>query len=154
MGTEQPILWKTERNELMRSLLSVVSVLLVGSIGLAADVLSYKAGTAKHIITPTEPLWMAGYGNRDKPCNPKQPERIKAYTQKLRGWMVETIVKAYEDRKPAKLSIGKGTARFAMNRREPTPKGIINGRNPEGPVDHDVPVLRVEDAKGTLKAVV
>lgn len=85
---------------------------------------------------------------------PEQPARIKAYTEKLRIWMVEVIVKALKDLKPAKLSMGKGTARFAMNRREPTKNGIINGRNPEGPVDHDVPVLRVENADGKLKAVV
>jgi len=216
----------------MKCLVLLIVVLTSVARVPAADPTLYKAGAAKQVITPTEPLWMAGYGNRDKPCDvkhhdlrvkalaiedstgnvailltsdlcgiprelaeevtrdvikktglkreqialtcshthcgpvvdgnlmdmypltPEQPERIKAYAQKLRGWMVDTIVKACENRKPAKLSIGKGTARFGMNRREVTPKGIANGRNPEGPVDHDVPVLRVEDDKGNLKAVV
>ena len=31
----------------------------------------YKAGTATHQITPTEPLWMAGYSSRTKPCDTK-----------------------------------------------------------------------------------
>jgi neutral ceramidase len=64
------------------------------------------------------------------------------------------MLAALKDLAPAKLSIGQGMARFAMNRREPTPKGIINGRNPEGPVDHSVPVLKVEGPDGKLKAVV
>src|SRR5262249_41561461 len=68
--------------------------------------------------------------------------------------MVEAITAAIADLKPAKLSIGEGTARFAINRREETPKGVVIGRNPEGPVDHSVPVLRVESAEGKLKAVV
>src|SRR5438132_933458 len=57
-------------------------------------------------------------------------------------------------RRPSRLSFAKGTARFAVNRREPTPKGIINGYNPAGPIDHDVPVLRVETPDGKLRAVV
>ena len=84
----------------------------------------------------------------------EQRGKILGYTKQLRGRMIETILAALKDLKPAKLSVGKGMAGFAMNRREPTPKGVINGRNPEGPVDHDVPVLRVEDADGKLKAVV
>ena len=40
-----------------------------------------------------------------------------------------------------------------MNRRLPTPKGYANSPNPDGPVDHDVPVLRVTDAEGKPRAV-
>jgi hypothetical protein len=68
--------------------------------------------------------------------------------------MVETIVKALDDLQPARLAAGSGTAHFAVNRREPTPNGIINGYNPKGPVDHDVPVLRVTTPEGKLRAVV
>lgn len=192
----------------------------------------FKAGTASKVITPTEPLWMAGYSSRDKPCDttrhdlwvkalaledpagnrcvlltsdlcgiprslsdpvcaevmrrtrlkreqimltcshthcgpvvrdnlidmyemtPEQPERIRAYTEKLRGWMIEVIVAAMNDLRPATLATGQGTARFAMNRRQPTEKGVINGRNPDGPVDHSVPVLQVKSADGKMKAVV
>jgi hypothetical protein len=66
--------------------------------------------------------------------------------------MIDVIVKALAGLKPATLSVGKGTARFAVNRRKPTPKGVINDANPGGPVDHDVPILRVE-RDGKLLAV-
>jgi neutral ceramidase len=216
----------------MRFLSTCALVLILAGAHLFASELPYKAGVASKVITPTEPLWMAGYSSRNKPCDtkqhdlwikalaiedksgnacvlltsdlcgipcilaedvvkevmsksglkreqimltcshthcgpvvynnlfdmydltPEQPARIKAYTDKLRGWMIDTILAALKDKRPANLSIGKGTARFAMNRREPTKNGVINGRNPEGPVDHDVPVLRVEDENGKLKAVV
>jgi hypothetical protein len=40
-----------------------------------------------------------------------------------------------------------------MNRRLPTEKGYQNSPYPDGPVDHDVPVLRVEGADGKLRAI-
>jgi neutral ceramidase len=83
-----------------------------------------------------------------------QREKIAAYTADLKKKMIEVIVAALADLKPAKLSIGAGMARFAMNRREVTDKGVINGRNPDGPVDHSVPVLRIEAPDGKLRAVV
>jgi hypothetical protein len=39
---------------------------------LAADQPLWKAGTARTEITPTQPLWMAGYGSRTKPAEGKE----------------------------------------------------------------------------------
>ena len=88
------------------------------------------------------------------PMAAEDAQKIGPYSDKLQGWLVELVVAALADLKPARLAHGKGVARFAMNRREPTAKGIINGRNPDGPVDHDVPVLKVETPDGKLRAVV
>jgi neutral ceramidase len=171
---------------------------------------AFKAGVATRVITPPEPMWMAGYGGRTKPAegkrhdlfvkvlavedaqggklvlltsdlvgiprnlsdqvaeeigrrtglarerlmltcshthcgpvvrdnladmypmSPEEAKKIGPYTEKLRGWMVEAIAAALADLKPARLAIGQGTARFAVNRREPTAKGVINGFNPSG----------------------
>jgi neutral ceramidase len=192
----------------------------------------WKAGVAVQIITPEQPMWMAGYGNRNKPSEgkltdlyvkvlaledphggrlvlltsdlvgiprslsepvaeevrkrtglprerlmltvshthcgpvlrdslhtmydmpPDEAAKIGPYTEKLKNWMIDTIVRALDDLKPVQLSYGKGTARFAVNRRKPTDKGFINAANPEGPVDHAVPVLRVAAPDGQLRAVV
>jgi Neutral/alkaline non-lysosomal ceramidase, N-terminal len=191
----------------------------------------YKAGVATKVITPAEPMWMAGYGNRNKPAEgkvhdlhvkalaledpaggklvlltsdlvglpralseavatevrkqtglerdrlmltvshthcgpviaggemdmydltPAERKKVDAYAAQLKGWMIETIVAAIKDLKPAKLSMGRSLTRFAMNRREPTDNGIINGRNPDGPIDPEVPVLRVDGTDGKLRAV-
>jgi hypothetical protein len=83
----------------------------------------------------------------------EEAKKIGPYTDGLRDKMIDAVVKALDDLKPARLAAGKGTARFAVNRRQPTDKGIINGTNPDGPVDHDVPVLRVETPEGKLRAV-
>lgn len=55
---------------------------------------------------------------------------------------------------PAKLSYVRARAGFAMNRRRPQPNAEpTNAPNPDGPVDHDVPVLRIDDPAGQLRAV-
>jgi hypothetical protein len=210
-------------------LLVLVVCLLIPVPVRSAD--TWKGGVAVQVITPAEPMWLAGYANRTKPAEGKEHElyvkalalqdpdggkmvlltadligiprslsesvaaavqkktglkrerlmltishthcgpvvadnlsamyqmpeaerrKIGPYTDKLREWMVQVIVKALDNMKPATLSVGQGTARFAVNRRKPTSKGVINDANPSGPVDHDVPVLRVESA-GKLLAVV
>jgi hypothetical protein len=83
----------------------------------------------------------------------EQARKIGPYTDRLRGWMAEVVVKALTDLRPARLAVGQGTARFAVNRRKSTDKGIINAANPAGPVDHDVPVLRVTTPSGKFVAV-
>jgi neutral ceramidase len=83
----------------------------------------------------------------------EEAKKIGPYTKKVEGWMIDVIVKALGDLKPARLSIGQGTARFAKNRRKTTETGVVNDFNPGGPVDHDVPVLRVTSLKGDLLAV-
>ncbi len=85
---------------------------------------------------------------------PDQKPKLAAYANELRGKLVQVIVAALQDMKPAQLTMSKGTARFAVNRRQQTDKGVIIGVNPEGPVDHDVPVLSVTTPQGKLRAVV
>ena len=55
---------------------------------------------------------------------------------------------------PAGLDYGIGRAHFALNRREPTAKGIKLGKNPAGPVDESVPILRVSKSDGKPLAIV
>ncbi len=196
----------------------------------ACEAATWKAGVAALVITPAEPMWLAGYAARTKPAEGKEHDlhvkalaledpsggkyvllttdligvprslgdvvaaavrkktglprerlmltishthcgpvlrdnlsdmylmsdaeaaKIGPYTDGLRDKMIDVIVRSLAALKPATLSVGKGTARFAVNRRKPTPKGVINAANPDGPVDHDVPVLRVE-SDGKLLAV-
>ncbi len=79
--------------------------------------------------------------------------RIGAYTRELTDKLVAVAGAALGDLRPARLSYGAGSAGFAMNRREFTPKGVRLGRNPQGPVDHQAPVLRVDAEDGRLRAV-
>ncbi|HTU20293.1 MAG TPA: neutral/alkaline non-lysosomal ceramidase N-terminal domain-containing protein [Gemmataceae bacterium] len=214
-------------------LLALLALSLSASVAAAEPKAGeWKAGLAVQAITPDQPMWMAGYGARNKPAEskltelyvkalaledphggrlvlltsdlvgiprslsvpvaeevrkrkklprerlmltvshthcgpviddrlrtmyaipPEEAKKIAPYTDKVKGWMIDVIVRALDDLKPARLSFGKGTARFAVNRRKPTAKGIENAANPEGPVDHGVPVLRIDAADGKLRAVI
>lgn len=206
-------------------------LLLCVTTASAADP-AFKAGVAKATITPTEYMWMSGYGSRTKPAEgkahdlfakavaledvagkrlvlvttdliglskavtddvfagvaketglkreqvmfnsshthcgpviadnltvmfdltPAQIKQITDYTATLRKQLKDLILAAVADLKPATLSHGQGEATFAMNRREKTPMGVINGKNRDGPVDHSVPVLKVTAADGKTLAIV
>lgn len=67
--------------------------------------------------------------------------------------IIDVVENAVTNKFSAKLSSGHGEAKFAMNRRQLANGKIINGKNPEGNTDHDVPVLKVEDSKGNIKAI-
>jgi neutral ceramidase len=196
----------------------------------------WKAGVATIVITPAEPMWMAGYAARDKPSegkindlhakalaledehgtrlvivtvdllgipratrdwlaehvkesyklepqalllnashthsgpvlreakysiygntlyglSPEQIQQNNKYVDELQEKLLELIGKAIENMAPAKLGYTHGRAGFAMNRRLPTERGFQNSPNPDGPVDHDVPVLRIDGQDGKLRAV-
>jgi hypothetical protein len=54
---------------------------------------------------------------------------------------------------PAQISYRHSRCGFSMNRRLPVEGGYQNSPNPDGPVDQDVPVLRVTDAGGKVRAI-
>jgi hypothetical protein len=190
----------------------------------------WRAGVVRLKITPETPIWMSGYGNRNKPSEgvmqdlwakslaledekrnrvvivttdliglprtvseqiaaeclkryglererlllnsshthtgpmvrenlitmfdlaPEEKQRIQAYGQRLSEAIIDAVGTSIENLAPAELSYGVGKAGFAINRRQPTPKGIVIGVNPDGPVDHDVPVLAVRNPHGKLLA--
>ena len=62
---------------------------------------------------------------------PEQVEIIKSYTRFLVDQLEVVALQAWQRRQPARLEWGQGQVDFAKNR-----------RTPDGPVDHDVPVLR------------
>lgn len=84
---------------------------------------------------------------------PAEQERVARYARQLTDHLVNVAGTALGRLEPATLALGRGTASFAVNRREPTPTGFRLGVHPAGPVDHSVPVLRVGGADGSLRAV-
>ncbi len=68
--------------------------------------------------------------------------RIDRYTGEVTGRLVEVGLRALSNREPARLSCSEGHAGFAVNRRAQI-----------GPVDHVMPMMRVDDPDGNLRAV-
>ena len=83
-----------------------------------------------------------------------QTAAVNDYTQSLKRKLLAVIGEALKDLAPARLQFGRGSAPFAMNRREWRNGQMTNGVNREGVVDREVPVLRVESAAGALRGVV
>lgn len=219
----------------MRSVgLALVLFGWMASPGISAEETPYawKAAAAKANITPTEPMFMAGYASRTKPsegvaldlfakalvledaggqqqaiitldligvprsmrerlekrvadqfqlkpealfinashthCGPElrvnrleesgiesdRTAQAQAYTMKLENAIIDMIADCRKRLEPARVSYSHARCGFAMNRRLPTPGGYQNSPYPDGPVDHDVPVLRVDSPDGkTLHAV-
>jgi hypothetical protein len=84
---------------------------------------------------------------------PEQIQLIKQYSEDLEGKLIELVGRAIEDLAPAQLSYMHARAGFAMNRRSETERGYTIAPNADGPVDHAVPVLRVDGPDGKLRAV-
>ena len=88
-------------------------------------------------------------------------ERIRGayeYTRDLEEKLVRVIGDALGKLEPARLTWGRARCGFAMNRRREysLPPGHPNANkapNPDGPVDHEVPSLRIESPEGELRAV-
>jgi hypothetical protein len=207
----------------------ILTLLLLGAGAAPAEL---KAGVARKIITPSGPIWMAGYANRKRPSEsvlhdlwakalaledaqgrrvvivatdlislprevteevarrakrkcgverhqlmlnsshthsaplilpspsvepdlgPRDRQVLVDYRDRLIDDLVEIVGQALAHLRPATLAVGHGSAPFAMNRRLRTAKGIQFGANPAGPVDRDVPVLRIATLEGKLRAVV
>jgi hypothetical protein len=80
-------------------------------------------------------------------------EAIGKYSRSLQARLVEVVGAALGDLRPALLEYGAGRATFAMNRRVFHGDKVELGENPDGPVDWDVPVLRVKATNGATRAI-
>lgn len=75
------------------------------------------------------------------------------YRKVLARKLVEVVGGALGDLQPARVEFGAGTVGFAMNRREFKDGKVVIGVNPDGPMDHSVPVLRVTAPSGKVRAL-
>ncbi len=220
----------------MRRWFLVVSILTLSLLTHPLSAAEFEFGFSKVDITPTNPVRLSGYGNRDKPyagidehlfvramamttegknglhvlisvdtigfpgvltkdihkavhqkhniprsrfvicCTHShtaphigrglsnlysvpQTEVEKAsteeYTTFVRDQVIKAVDKAIADLQPGKLSTEVGTATFARNRRV-LKDGVWTGfgENPNGPVDHSLPILRITDATGKTRGLI
>lgn len=99
-------------------------------------------------LGPTLPGWQ-------KQEDDAQARLQESYLAFLQEALVGVAALADERRQPARIGAGRGTAPLGMNRRERLPDGkVIIGENPQGAVDRDVSVLRLDDLAGKPIATV
>ncbi len=91
------------------------------------------------------------------PKDSSQVKLVDEYSAKLEDLIIEIVGQSFKDLSPARLSIGEGTATFAVNRRNNTesevPDLLETGTPLIGPVDHSVPVMAIHKAGDQLIAV-
>src|SRR5262249_38278705 len=75
-----------------------------------------------------------------------EQENLIDYRNLLADALVSVAGSALKELSPATVEFGEGTAGFAINRRAAI--------NPNGPVDHQVPVLKIADASGKIRGIV
>lgn len=89
-----------------------------------------------------------------EPIPLEHQKRIDRYTERFTDCLEQVALEALANRQPGRLHFAQGKVGFAANRRV-----IVDGRwtrigvNPDGPVDHDLPLLRVTGAEGGLRGV-
>jgi putative membrane-bound dehydrogenase-like protein len=106
--------------------------------GLSHDRLSVTA-THTHTAPMLKGMLATLFG---MPIPKEHQERIDRYTAEFTDKLEQVALVALADRKPAQLFWGIGTVGFSANR-----------RTPNGPVDHDLPVLVVRDPQGKTRAI-
>ncbi len=97
--------------------------------------------------THTAPHIRRGLSNLfTTPLNADDQQRIDEYTNRICELIGNAIDDAIVDLKPGRMLVAQGKATFARNRRV-LEDGIWTGfgENPNGPVDHSLPVIRIMD---------
>ena len=85
----------------------------------------------------------------------REMRKLHAAADRIRDQTLDAMAGALSGLRPARLSFGRGEARFGVNRRVPRGDGEYTfGANRQGIADPDVPVLLVESAEGAPLAVV
>ncbi|MDH5603761.1 MAG: neutral/alkaline non-lysosomal ceramidase N-terminal domain-containing protein [Cyclobacteriaceae bacterium] len=80
--------------------------------------------------------------------------QIVAYIDLLEKKLEQLVWDALNNRQPSLVYTGKGAVGFAMNRRVlKDGKWTGFGETPDGPVEHDLPLIHVTDGKGKTRAM-
>lgn len=83
----------------------------------------------------------------------QQVEQIKKYTKILEDQIVEMVGLAIKNMEPAGLYAQNGVTRFQVNRRNNAANLLTQLTELQGPNDYAVPVIKVLNAKGDIKAI-
>lgn len=78
-------------------------------------------------------------------------DTVEQYVVELQNKIVEISTRASSRIVPVKIGYGTGNSKMNINRRATFADGSVwLGRNPDGPCDHEVSVLKIEDESGKL----
>jgi Neutral/alkaline non-lysosomal ceramidase, N-terminal len=135
----------------------------------SCDLIGFYDGTAAAFrklivdefkLEPAE-LFLCGIHTHSAPTLTLDKEKVHPnnfeYTKSLEGKLIDVVRKALDNMGPAQVGVGVGSCPIGANRRELTFDKLGNssirlGRNPYGPTDKEVLVMKVAGPDGTLRA--
>ncbi|MEN6576287.1 MAG: neutral/alkaline non-lysosomal ceramidase N-terminal domain-containing protein [Phycisphaerales bacterium] len=136
----------------------------------STDVIGFYDGTADYLrnallgefkLQPSE-LFLTAIHTHAAPSLTINKERDHPnnveYTETLKGKLIEVVRQALGEMQPVEIGLGAGACPVGANRRElrignDGKPSIVLGRNPNGPTDKEVLVMKVAKADGTPLAV-
>ena len=104
----------------------------------------------------TSPQPVEGLSNIfSTPITKSEQQAAQKYWNDVEARVVKTVDAAIQNLRPGKMSIVTGKVGFAQNRRVlKDGKWTGFGVNPDGPIDHSLPVLKVTDEAGKLRGLI
>ena len=76
------------------------------------------------------------------------------YTKSLKPQFIQVIREAFSNMVPVKTGVGVGFCSVGINRRATRPDGSVRiGRNPYGPADKEVLVMKIANPDGSIKNI-
>lgn len=88
------------------------------------------------------------------PMNSDQLKNVEHYTEWLIRQIVNLAIEAKLNIEPVKLYSKNGVVRFQVNRRNNQESSLLKLSELKGPNDFAVPVIKIADVKGVIKAIV
>ena len=97
---------------------------------------------------------LSGALNDIYPTDIDRDKGITRYTALLESKIIPLVADAFQDMFPAELYAGNGVARFQVNRRNNDAGKLLQQTELKGPNDYAVPVIKVTDLQGSIRAIV
>lgn len=110
-----------------------------------------KALISSKMDIPAKNIMLVAVHNHGGPSiGYRDPESVKEYTEVLKGKLVSLATEASKNPQPFRMGIGKGRCTKNVSRRDEFTKGEIwLGKNPDGPCDHELDVIKFESLDHT-----
>jgi neutral ceramidase len=87
------------------------------------------------------------------PMDAAQQEKVVRYTRKLEAQLIDLVGTALKHLEPVQLYAQNGVTRFQVNRRNNVASQLTQLSELKGPNDYAVPVIKVVNGKGKIKAI-
>ena len=87
------------------------------------------------------------------PMDAAQQEKVVRYTRRLEAQLADLVGKALKSLEPVQLYAQNGVTRFQVNRRNNVASQLTQLTELKGPNDYAVPVIKVVNGKGKIKAI-